>query len=261
MHHHYIDRFAQGGSPVHRLDPLAKLLAVLAYTVVVISFGRHDVLPLAPLIVVPLAMLWFAGVPTAWALRRVAVLSPFILMVAIMAVLYDAAPRTLAVGPWQWSIRGGVVAAVSISVKFTLTVLALTALVCTTPFAALLEALQRLRTPRTFTTVLGLLYRYLYVLMGESMRLRRARDFRGGRLATAGRRLTTVGAMIGSLFARTLERSERIHLAMQSRGWTGRSHSLLQHRFGWIDGAFLLVAAAYLLACRWPLAAAMGGGL
>lgn len=257
MHHHYIDRFAQGDSPVHRLDPLAKLLAVLAFTVIVISFPRHALGPLVPLSVAPLAMLWFAGVPTGWALKRVAVLSPFILMVAIMAAVYDAAPRELAIGPWQGSVRGGYIAAASVALKFTLTVLALTALVCTTPFAALLEALGRARVPRTFITILGLLYRYLYVLMGEGMRLKRARDFRGGHLAPAPRRLAAVGAMIGSLFTRTLERSERIHLAMQSRGWTGRAHSLTTHTFNAADAVFLLAMAGYLLACRWPLAMLM----
>ncbi len=40
MHHSYIDRFAQQDSPVHRLDPRGKLVAVLAYSVVLISFDR-----------------------------------------------------------------------------------------------------------------------------------------------------------------------------------------------------------------------------
>ena len=43
MHHHFIDRFAMGDSPIHRLDARAKLLAVLSYTVVLISFDRYAV--------------------------------------------------------------------------------------------------------------------------------------------------------------------------------------------------------------------------
>ena len=68
MHHHFIDRFAMGDSPVHRLDVRAKLAAVLGDTVVLISFGRYAVAELAPLAVLPLALLWFGRVPVWFAL-------------------------------------------------------------------------------------------------------------------------------------------------------------------------------------------------
>ena len=63
MHHSYIDHFAQNDSVIHRLDARAKLLAVIAYTAVLISFDRYVVSALAPLTVAPLAMLWLARVP------------------------------------------------------------------------------------------------------------------------------------------------------------------------------------------------------
>ena len=47
-------------------------VAVLGYTVVLISFDRYAVADLAPLAVLPLALLWFARVPVWFALRRVA---------------------------------------------------------------------------------------------------------------------------------------------------------------------------------------------
>ena len=50
---------------------------------------------------------------------------------------------------------------------------------CTTPFALLLEAMRQLGMPRMIVVQLGFLYRYLFVLIDEAMRLRRARDFRG----------------------------------------------------------------------------------
>ena len=78
MHHHHLDRFAHLDSPVHRLDARAKLLAVLAYTVVLISFDRYAVAVLAPMAIGPAAMLWLAGVPLWFALRRAAILSPFV---------------------------------------------------------------------------------------------------------------------------------------------------------------------------------------
>jgi cobalt/nickel transport system permease protein len=130
-------------------------------------------------------------------------------------------------------------------------VLALTSLMCTTRFALLLEAMRRMGMPQVVVMQLGLLYRYIFVLMDEAMRVRRARDFRGAALAPAGRRLAAVGGVIGTLFIRTLDRSQRVQLAMAARGYCGEPHSLSQLRFTGRDVAFLLVVAGYLAACRW----------
>jgi cobalt/nickel transport system permease protein len=251
MHHHFIDRFAMGDSPIHRLDARAKLTAVLGYTVVLISFDRYAVADLAPMAILPLSLLWFARVPMWFSLRRVVVLSPFVLMLVLMSPLYDRGLREVSFGPWQYAVSGGWLTAADIAVKFALGVLALTALVCATPFALLLEALERLGMPQMVVAQLGFLYRYLFVLIDEAMRVRRARDFRGAALAPAGRRLTAVGGVIGALFVRTLDRSQRVHLAMAARGYRGQPHSLSKLRFTRADAAFLAVVFVYLAACRW----------
>ncbi len=251
MHHHFIDHFAMGDSPIHRLDARAKLVAVLAYTVVLISFNRYAVADLAPMAVLPLALLWFSRVPVWFALRRVAILSPFILMLVLMSPIYDRVPQRVTFGPWQAVVAGGWLTAADIAIKFALGVLALTAMMCATRFALLLEAMRRLGMPQVIVLQLGFLYRYLFVLIDEAMRVRRARDFRGAALAPVGRRLAAVGGVIGTLFVRTLDRSQRIHLAMAARGYRGEPHSLSQLRFTGADALFLLTVFAYLAACRW----------
>ena len=250
MHHAYIDRFAQGHSPVHRLDARGKLLAVLAYSGVLISFNRYAVSELAAMAVMPLAMLWFGRVPVGFALRRVIILGPFILMLAMIGPLYDASLHPVVLGPWRFAIAGGFLTAADVAVKFALGVLALTAMTCTTPFALLLEAMRKLFMPKLLVMQLGFLYRYIFVLIDEAMRIRRARDFRGAAAAPPGRKLAAAGGVIGSLFVRTLERSERIHVAMGARGYRGEPHSLSRLHFGRGDVVFLIVTAAYLAACR-----------
>lgn len=254
MHHHFIDRFAMGDSPIHRLDARAKLLAVLAYTVVLISFDRYAVGALVPLAVFPLGMLWFGGVPVWFALRRVVILSPFILMFVLMSPFYDRQPRDVAFGPWNCTVSGGWITAVDVSIKFSLGVMALTAMMCTTRFTLLLEAMRRLRMPQAIVMQLGFLYRYIFVLIDESMRLRRARDFRGAARAAVGRRLAAAGGVIGALFVRTLDRSQRIHLAMAARGYCGEPHSLSHLHFGRADAVFLAIVGLFLVGCRWGYA-------
>lgn len=250
MHHHHLDRFAQNDSPIHRLDARAKLVAIVAYTVVLLSFGYHSVAALAPMAILPLAMLWFARVPVWFALRRVLILSPLLLTLALAGPLYDASPRVVAFGPWSGVIRGGWLTAAVVVAEFALSIFALTALMSTTPFALLLEAMRRLRVPKALVMQLGFLYRYLFVLIDEAMRLRLARDFRGAARAPLGRRLRAAGGAIGSLFIRTLEHSERIHLAMRFRGYRGEPYGLQHLRFTARDALFLGLTTAYLAACR-----------
>jgi cobalt/nickel transport system permease protein len=251
MHHHFIDRFSLGDSPVHRLDARVKVVAVVAYMAVLISFDRYTILRLAPMSILPLAMFWFGRLPVWFALRRVAVLSPFVLMLAIAGPLYDHQPQSVTLGPWHFVIGGGWLTAADIVMKFALSVLMLTAVMCTTPFALLLEAASRLGMPRLMVVQLGFLYRYLFVLLDEAMRLRRARDFRGAALAPFGRRLAASGGVIGALFVRTLDRSQRIHLAMTARGYRGEVHGLRRLKFTVPDAVFLALVAVYLVVCRW----------
>ena len=251
MHHHFIDHLALGDSPVHRLDARAKLLAVVGYSVVLISFDRYAVADLTPMAVLPLVLLWFGRVPVRFALKRVAILCPFILMLVLMSPIYDRVPRAVTFCPWHGTVSGGWLTAADIAIKFALGLMALTAMMCTTRFALLLEAMRRLGMPQVVVLQLGFLYRYLFVLIDEAMRVRRARDFRGAALAPASRRLAAVGGVIGTLFIRTLDRSQRVQLAMSARGYRGEPHSLSRLRLTALDVWFLLTVVVYLVACRW----------
>jgi cobalt/nickel transport system permease protein len=88
----------------------------------------------------------------------------------------------------------------------------------TTPFSGLLRVMQRLGVPWLLVTTLALMYRYLFVLANEAERMRRAR---ASRTFTRQRchLWRSLGTLLGQLFVRTSERSERIYAAMCARGW------------------------------------------
>ena len=253
MHHSYIDRFSQQASLVHRLDARVKLLAVLAYTVVLVSFDRYALVALAPLTVLPPAMLWLGNVPVTFALRRAAMLCPFVLLLTFWAAWYDRLPRELVLGPWTFAPPGGWITAANVLAKFVLGILAITALIATTPFAGLLEAMRRLGVPKLLVMTLAFLYRYVFVLIDEGLRVRRARDVRGGAGAGLRQRLAGVGGAIGSLLGRTMDRSQRVHVAMLARGYDGTPRSLNHLRLRPADAAFAGTVVVYLVLCRWYL--------
>ena len=250
MHHSYIDKFSRQQSPIHNLDARVKLAAIIAYSVVLISFGRYEIAPLIPMTILPFGMLWIGGVPIWFAIRRVILLSPFILMLALMSVFYDRQPHSLSIAGWSFTLSGGVLTAISIAIKFSLGLLTLTAMTCTTQFSLLLEGMGSMAVPRMLIMELSLIYRYIFVLIDEAMRLRRARDFRGAALAGFSRKISAAGNIIGMLFLRTLDRSSRIGTAMQARGFRGRQRNLVRLKLGRADLVFGVAVVIYLFICR-----------
>jgi cobalt/nickel transport system permease protein len=115
----------------------------------------------------------------------------------------------------------------TIALKSWLSVQVALLLAFTTPFHDLLDAMRELHLPRVFVAIIGFMYRYLAVLGEEAQRLRRARasrsavavDGRGG--GTVVWRARVTGGMVGSLFLRSYERSERVYAAMLARGFAG----------------------------------------
>ncbi len=211
-----IEALAARATPVHRLDPRAKLLTTGAFLATVVSFGPRQVIPLLPLALYPVALGALGDVPARPVLARLALASPFVLLVAIWNPLLDRAPA-LAIGGLV--VSGGWLSFASIVLRFCLTLGAALVLVAVTGFDATCAALGRLGAPRILVEQLLLLHRYLFVLVDEAARLLRAHALRAPEARRPG--LRVAGSMLGQLLLRTLARAQRIHRAMLCRGFDG----------------------------------------
>ena len=202
MRHEFLDRYSRLQSPVHRLPAGLKLAAALAVVVVSVTAPIGSWLWFAAATLALLAVAVLARLPLGSVARRLLLLEPFVLGVSLLAL---------------WQPAGGLVFA-ALVVKSTVCLLTMILLSSTTPFAALLQVLRRLRTPAIFVTTLALLYRYLFLLVDESQRLTRARTSRT--IVPSRRRAwNLLGTGLGMLFVRSSERAERIYAAMLARGW------------------------------------------
>ncbi len=253
----WLDRLGYGDSPVHRLDPRAKLAAVAAFVVCVASFPKYEVAGLVPFLAFPVALLVAGRVPARPVLRLLAAASPFALLVAVWNPLLDRAPRAIVLGV---AVSGGVLSFASIVLRFVLCTGAVLVLVATTSLPALLRGLGQLGMPRPFVAQVQLLYRYLFLLVDEGRRLGEARALREP--ARRLPRLATRKRMLASLLWRTWDRGERVYLCMKARGFDGRLPALAPARFRPHDAAFLVaVVAACATARLWPLARWVGAAV
>lgn len=215
-----LDRLAGGDTPVHRLDPRAKLLTTLAFLLCVVSFGKYEVAALLPFLVFPVALVALAELPAGYLLGKLLVVAPFAVLVGAANPFFDPAPL-VRVGPL--TLSGGWVSYASILLRFVLTVSAALVLIATTSFHGVCVGLQRLGLPEVMAVQLLLLYRYLFVLTDEGLRLVRARALRS--FGRRGSGIRVYGSLVGHLLLRTLDRARRIHGAMLARGFHGRFHS------------------------------------
>ena len=211
----FLDALSARETPLHRLDPRAKVVATLAFAVAIASFEKHRVLPLLPFAFYPVTLAAAGGVPLAPLGRRLLLAAPFVLLVGAFNPLLDAAPAAL--GPFV--VRAGWLSFLSILLRFVLTVSAALVLLAVTGIHGICAALERLGVPRALVTQLLVLYRYLFVLVDEAGRMDRARSLRS--FGRRGGGLSMAGPFLGTLLLRTWSRAERIHLSMLSRGFSG----------------------------------------
>jgi cobalt/nickel transport system permease protein len=239
----WMDALAGRDTPLHRLDPRAKLLTTLAYILAVLSFGRYEIAALLPFVIYPVVLMILGEVPAGFVLRKVAIVSPFAIFIGIFNPLFDR-HVALTIGPL--AVTGGWLSFVSILQRFALTLSTTLVLVAGTGIHSTCRALERLGVPQAFTVQVLVLYRYLFVLMDEGARMVRARALRS--FGARGSGLAVYGHMLGSLLLRTLDRAQRIHLAMNCRGFDGRVHTLDERRLRAADIAFLVGwSAAFML--------------
>ena len=235
MHINFDDPYEPRDSSIHRLAPRAKFLAALAFIVftALMPTGAWPVYLLLLSVTVSVAIL--SELRVSFLMKRSAVALPFAL--AAVTVIFTT-PGTawfqMPWGPWLITATGpGVVRFLSIVIKSWLAVQAAILLSATTSFPDLLVAMRAVHIPRLLVAIFAMMWRYLFVLSNEALRLMRAREARsasddlhgrpGGSLMWRGK---VTGGMVGSLFVRSLERGERIHAAMTARGYDGEVRTL-----------------------------------
>jgi cobalt/nickel transport system permease protein len=250
MHHDSIDRYAGRTSLLHRLDARAKLLAALAYTAAAVSEPRHEIAGLLPYLVPPVGAILLSGIPAGFILKRLLAISPFVLVVAAVNPLFETAPVEVAAGPWTAVVRAGWVTATSISLKFLVSALALLGLATTTRLSRVAGALSSLGLPRLLAMQVTILYRYLFLVIDEFERRRRAAEARTVGVIGLAARARLSGSQLAGLFSRSLERAERVSQAMAARGFDGTLPRTPGERLRLADAVFLIVSLALAAGLR-----------
>lgn len=198
------EEVAARSSPVHRLDARTKIVGLVGLAVVSATTppGRWGAFALYLALLATLAAI--ARLPLRFVLTRLTVEIPFLVAAAALVFVADD------------GLRSGL----TVALKITVGVLAIVVLSGTTSFPKVLQGFERLRTPRVIVLTVGFMWRSLHLIVDDARRARLARAARGYDprwLWQAG----PIARGMAALFVRSVERGERVYLAMLARGYTG----------------------------------------
>jgi cobalt/nickel transport system permease protein len=221
-----------GDSPIHRLDPRAKLLGFAAITLVAVSTSAWPVHLACAAALAATAALAHVGPRTL--ISRAKVVLPPVLFVAVFVPFFR---------------DDGLAIFAGVAAKATLGTVSAVLLGATTSFPDVLHALERLRAPKLLVLIAAFMYRYLFTIADEVQRMRAALAARGYAPRHA-LQAQAIGRVATALFLRTYERAERVHLAMLARGFDQDMPRLDALAFRRADALFLAALALPLLCVR-----------
>jgi cobalt/nickel transport system permease protein len=253
LKHSFIDQYSDMGSFIHKLDPRTKFITIIVFllAVLVTPISRWQAFTLYFALVAILIIL--SRVPLLYVLKRSFVIVPFVLVIAALNIPFKNGEAISEFDIWLWRVsitREGLLVFGNIIVKAWLSILGLILLSSTTPLIRLLKGMEQLGLPRVMVMIISFMYRYIFVLTDEVMRMKQARDSRnfGGKWLW---QIKTIGNMIGTIFIRSYERAERVHAAMLSRGFEGQVRTASSLQFKKADAYFatLIIACLFIIGC------------
>lgn len=238
--------FLHGHSSLHRLAPQVKIVGAFLLVLGFVATPRTAVWAFGVYALVVLGLAAIARIPPRFALRRMVIEVPFLLVVLLLPIL-GSGPEVEVLG-FKLS-EAGLWDAWNILAKATLGLGVAVVLGATTQVPEILVGLDGLKMPSIVTSIAGFMVRYIDVIASDWRRMRTAMASRGhdARWFT---QVKPIARTLGAMFVRTYERGERIYLAMRSRGYTG---SMPPSAVPAATGSEWVIAGA-LVVCVWTVA-------
>jgi cobalt/nickel transport system permease protein len=254
VNHSFIDEHSHIDSVLHRLDPRIKIVNFVALLFFIIFSRPASLLSFSLYGLLILLLIGSSKIPVYYILKRCLIVVPFILMTALFLPFWQQGETIplFHIGNFQVNVSAaGWIIFQSVLIKGIFSVACLTLLTASTPFPQLLAALENMKFPKLITMILSFMYRYIFLIEDEAMKMWQAMESRhvGG---PRWLHLKVIANMLGTLFIRSFERGERVYLSMCCRGFDGtfkRTHNfeLRRNDLAFLFNIFLALVSIILL--------------
>ena len=241
---------------LQRIDPRVKIVSL--FGLLVVAALVRNIPTLLAMYAGTLVLGMLSALPLGFFIKRVWLFIPIFTGIVVLPATFSfITPGHLVLPLWHWHAHAvgitaqGLRAAGLIVIRVATSVSLVVLMTLTTTWTRLLASLRALFVPRIFILIIGMAYRYIFLLLNSVTDMYTSRKARSvgndqGDLKE-GRRF--VAATAGALFGKSHALSEEVHMAMVSRGYRGDAKTLSGFTVRTTDVVFAIgcLAAAVLV--------------
>ncbi|MDL2261731.1 cobalt ECF transporter T component CbiQ [Methanimicrococcus sp. OttesenSCG-928-J09] len=231
-------------SVIHRMNPMTKVVAVLAMVISVAIVKDINMALFALLL--SILMIIAAKLPIRFVIKRI--WSPFLFILLFAAALLLSGGE----GEILWSIgflditAESALNAALILIRATAAIIMITALLATTRFDIIVKVLYDLKMPVFLLQILMFSYRYIFVFSDELDNMRNSMAAKGFRPKLSMRMFSSIANMLGMLLIKSFERGDEVYRSMIAKGYTGKPTIITENKMYAKD--YIFVSFALLIA-------------
>ena len=230
------ETFTKRDGLLQSFDPRVKLISIL--TIVFAVSVTKDLRLLALVYLLTLLFAHLSKIEVGFFIKRVWLFVPFFAGVIVIPVIFNVflpgdplihimdLPPGAHLGPIElpasiYITKQGLFAAVTFTLRVATAVSAVVLLFLSTPQQLLFKSLRSLKVPKVYVLTMAMAYRYIFLFMEMIRDLHIAKKSRTIKSMSLRDEQRWVGGRIGYMLIKSLDMSEKVHMAMVSRGFSG----------------------------------------
>ena len=243
------EQIASAKGVLQHVDPRVKVVGLFALVLVTAASKALEVIGAVFALSLALALLSCIRFRRMMAWFWIPVLF-FTGMIALPAIFLTPGRTIATLGPLVVT-REGVRSALFLVCRAETAATLSALLVLTTPWPWVLKALRTLKCPVVLVTILGMTYRYIFVILQSAFEMFESRKSRTVGILERPERQRLAAAAVGVLLSKAIQLSGDVHLAMLSRGFRGEVYLMQEFRAKTADWYWLAGFAAAASAGLW----------
>ena len=225
-----IEKYNNKNSLIHKVNPLVKLILTLFYIFTLLSVNKLNLNIYLYFFMYIFILMLLSKISIFDYLKRVIMILPFFVFVFFFVTVYTKGESFIQFHfIFKFNISyAGLFKFANLLIRSCLSLFALLVLSFTTKFNFLINSLEKLHTPKIFITIINTMYRYIFVIKDESKKLiiaKNVKEFNINRFF----KFKILSNIIGILFIKTYDKSERIYNAMLVRGYGNQTVNSLSN--------------------------------
>ena len=247
-----LGQYFPGNSPIHRMDPRTKLLALILY--IVTLFIADGLIPYVICAAGLVAVIRISRIPLKLILKSLKPIVIIFIFTGALNILYT--PGTELFRLWIFRVTvEGIRTAITMIVRILLLVASTSLLTYTTSPMALTDGLESLLSPlkklhgpvHEFSMMMSIALRFIPTLIEETDKIMSAQKARGADFESGNifQRAKALVPVLVPLFISAFRRADELACAMECRLYHGGEHRTRLHslRYGKVDAWGGLTAA------------------